>query len=67
MNEYIRDDLTDESYAWKRKPKNTRYGDFTTFGDCPKCGNTVTWGIGHKEDRCSKCNLLLCWESRHSY
>lgn len=45
------------------KPINTQYApyDFTTYGKCPTCSGSVQDGIGHKDEKCSKCGQLLKW------
>ena len=45
------------------KPINTQYApcDFTTYGKCPTCNGSVQDGIGHKDEKCSKCGQLLKW------
>ena len=45
------------------KPLNTQYVscDFATHGKCPNCGERVQNGIGHTDEKCSKCGQLLKW------
>lgn len=45
-----------------RKPLNTSYApcDFTTYGKCPNCGESVQDGMGHTDEKC-KCGQLLKW------
>lgn len=46
-----------------RKPINTQYApcDFATYGKCPNCGGSVQDGMGHRDEKCSKCCQLLKW------
>ena len=46
-----------------RKPINQSYAgcDFTTYGKCPNCGNTVTDGMGGTDEKCRGCGQLLKW------
>jgi hypothetical protein len=45
-----------------RKPLATRYVnyDFTTYGKCPNCDETVRNGMGHTDNQC-KCGQSLKW------
>lgn len=44
-------------------PVNQQYADcdFTTYANCPSCGNRVQNGMGHTDERCDKCGQLLKW------
>lgn len=46
-----------------RKPTNQSYApcDFTTYGKCPNCGETVMDGIGGKDEKCRNCGQMLKW------
>lgn len=46
-----------------RKPIDTHYAscDFTTYGKCPNCGESVQDGIGFTEGKCRSCGQLLEW------
>ena len=35
--------------------------DCTTYGKCPTCGASVQDGIGHTDEKCSKCGQMLKW------
>ena len=47
-----------------RKVINTSYygRDFTTYGNCPNCGNKVCDGIGGTDKQCRKCGQIIKWE-----
>lgn len=46
-----------------RKPTNPQYVscDFTTYANCPSCGEKVQSGIGYSQEKC-KCGQRLEWK-----
>jgi hypothetical protein len=46
-----------------RRPECTSYAgcDFTTYGKCPNCGESVQNGIGFTDEKCKNCGQLLEW------
>lgn len=46
-----------------REPLDKSYApcDFTTYGKCPNCGETVEDCMGRKDEKCRHCDQLLKW------
>lgn len=46
-----------------REPIKKYYApcDFTTYGKCPNCGETVEDCMGRKDEKCRHCDQLLKW------
>ena len=46
-----------------REPKNKQYAgcDFTTYANCPSCGEIVQNCMGHGQEKC-KCGQRLKWD-----
>jgi hypothetical protein len=46
-----------------REPLNQSYApcDFTTYGKCPNCGESVQDCMGNKDEKCRKCYQMLKW------